>query len=143
MIKFSEIKKAVSSLDKLRTSTGDAFDLESGAAALIRLSYLKAEIEKAEKAIKENLPEGFTFENAMGKITIAKTATYSQDVPAIIAAMSSKGIDWQGLVKFRKTGIGKTEKAIIESNESLESESVSFKVIKKDQEKPDFDFTLE
>lgn len=145
MIKFSDFNKALKTIGTLRTSTGDTFDVNSAGDALIRLSYLKAEVERAEKAIKERLPEDFSYENEMGKISVSKTATYSQNVPAIVSALTEKGIDWQGLVKFRKSGEGvnKTVKAVIESNETLESESTTFRITKKDTDKADFDFTLE
>lgn len=143
MLKLSTVRETVKSLGVLRTSTGDVFSAESAADALIRLSYVKAEIEAAEKAIKERLPEGFTFENELGKITQVITAQYSQDVPAIIAQLTAKGVDWQSLVKFGKTGLDKQTKAVIESNEIKTGETPSMRVIKKDQAKPDFDFTLE
>ena len=143
MLKLSTVRETVKSLGVLRTSAGDVFSFDSAADALIRLSYVKAEIEAAEKAIKEKLPEGFIFENELGKITQVMTAQYSQDVPAIIAQLTAKGVDWQSLVKFGKTGLDKVTKAVIESNETKTGETPSMRVIKKDQAKPDFDFTLE
>ena len=143
MIKFSSIREGVKALGTLRTSTGDTFSLESGAEALIKLAYLKAEIEAAEKAIKENFPEGFSYENDLGKIGVVMTAQYSQNITAIISQLTAKGIDWKSLVKFGKTGVDKMTKAVIEANEVKVSESPTFKVTKKVKETLTLDFNLE
>jgi len=143
MLKFQEFSKAIKSLKTVRTSTGDAFDIVSGADTLIRLSYLKDEIETAIKAIKDRLPEDFTYENGLGKIAPVTTGKYEQDTKATILQLTAKGVDWQSLVKFAKTGLDKVTKAIVEMNETKVGESVSLKVTKKDQKGIEPDFTLE
>lgn len=142
-MKLSDVRGTIKSLQNLKTSTGETFSVESGASALIKLSYLKAEIEAAEKAIKERLPEGFVFEDDLGKIAEVKTAQYEQNIPVIIDQMTARGVDWKPLVKFAKTGLDKTLKAIVEANETKTGESSTFKVTKKVKETATFDFDLE
>jgi len=141
-MKMSEVQKTMGAITALKTSTGDTFSYESSCAALIRLSYLKAEIEKAEKAIKENIPtDKLPFANSDGEIKSVATRSYKQDVQEIQKALDP-AIFWEH-VKIEKTGLDKKSKAIVESNETIEKESFSIRVTKTRKIEELGDFTIE
>jgi hypothetical protein len=90
-MKLQDMLRAVKSLGILKTSTGDYFDKESAGNALININILKAELDAAEKTLKEHFPiSELPFEGKNGRIISEVRGEYEQDVTAIFKAISKE-----------------------------------------------------
>lgn len=135
-----DVLKAIKSLGILKSSTGDSFSFESAAEALINLSILKGEIEKAEKAIREKIPmDKLPFDGVNGKIIIETRNEYSQDVLAIYKSKQISEKEFWDACKLsksafnKKTEKGKTALASISLNEKIIDTKSIIKVLKNDK----------
>lgn len=147
-MKYQDIMKAVSSLGKLKSSTGDVFSAESAAKALIKISILKGELEKAEKAIRENLPkEMLPYRDELGEIVLVKQNEYCVDAETIFKEKLIPLKDFWSAVKLqkscfdKKTAEGKKALAVIALHETVTGEKEIIKVLKAEKIQ-DLDFDI-
>lgn len=148
-MKMAEMRRALQSLETVKTSTGDGFTIESAAEALIKLSILRNEIEIVEKAIKSRLPkESLPYEGALGKIILAEQNKYEQNAKKIFDSGIIPKEDFWAACSLKKSAFDKkTEEgrkavACIEMHETIIGTTETVKVIKNEKIEKDFDFSI-